>query len=181
MTLNASIQRSNESGTAGTTSDSLSVIAQASVPLYEGGVIYSQSRQAQQTVAERKSLVDDARRAAVQAAAQAWEQLKSDRATITSLKEQIRAAEIALDGVQQEAAVGSRTVLDILNQEQALFQSRVNLVITQHDEVVAEFALAAALGRLTAKQLNLPVTIYDPDKNFDTVRGKWIGFGTGEK
>jgi outer membrane protein len=181
VTLNASVQRTKDPTTAGITTDSLSLIAQATVPLYEGGVVYSQSRQAQQQVAQRKSLVDDARRAAVQASAQAWEQLKSDRATIVSLQSQIRAAEIALDGVQQEAAVGSRTVLDILNQEQALFQSRVNLVVSQHDEVVAEFALASALGRLTAKHLNLPVTIYDPDKNFDTVHGKWIGFGTGEQ
>jgi outer membrane protein len=180
VTLNAGVQRSRENGTAGLTTDSVSLTAQATMPLYEGGVIYSQSRQAQQTVSERKHQVDDARRAAVQAAAQSWEQLQSDRATIVSLNSQIRAAEIALDGVQQEAAVGSRTVLDILNQEQALFQSRVNLVITQHDEVVAEFALAAALGRLTAKQLSLPVTIYDPDKNYETVRNKWAGFGTGE-
>jgi outer membrane protein len=181
VTLNASIQHAKENSTVGLAADSVSLIAQATMPLYEGGVVYSQSRQAQQTVAQRKSQVDDARRAAIQASAQAWEQLKSDRATIVSLQSQIRAAEIALDGVQQEAAVGSRTVLDILNQEQALFQSRVNLVVTQHDEVVAEFALASALGRLTAKHLNLPVTIYDPDKNFDTVRGKWIGFGTGEQ
>jgi outer membrane protein len=180
VTLNGTIERAKETSDQGLTVDSLSLVAQATIPLYDGGTTYSQSRQAQQTVAQRKSQVDDARRAAVQSSAQAWEQLQSVRATIVSLESQIRAAEIALDGVQQEAAVGSRTVLDILNQEQTLFQSRVNLVSSQHDEIVAEFALSSALGRLTAKHLNLPVTIYDPDQNFDTVRDKWVGFGTGK-
>jgi outer membrane protein len=180
VSLNASIQRAKETLGVGRTVDDMSLVTQLTMPLYEGGAIYSQSRQAQQTATQRHSDVDNARRAAVQQAAQTWEQVQAVRATIVSLQSQIRAAEIALDGVQQEAAVGSRTVLDILNQEQALFQSRVNLVTSQHDEIVAEFALASALGRLTAKNLNLPVKIYDPDTNFDTVRDKWIGFGTGQ-
>jgi outer membrane protein len=150
------------------------------VPLYEGGFVYSETRQAQQVVAQRKSLVDDARRAAVQSAATFWEQIVSDRATIVSLQAAIRANEIALDGTQQEAAVGQRTVLDILNAEQVLLQSRVNLVSSQHDEIVAELSLSSAVGALTAKSLALPVELYDPDKNFAAVRDKWIGFGTAQ-
>jgi outer membrane protein len=177
LSLNATIQRAKETGTPGQTADDMSVTAQLTVPIYEGGQIYSQSRQATQTVAQKRSQVDTARLAAVQLAAQSWEQLVSDRAQIVSQKSQIKANEIALDGVQQEAAVGSRTVLDILNAEQTLFQSRVNLVVSQHDEIVAEFTLASALGRLTARQLSLPVTFYDPEEHFDAVRDKWIGFG----
>ena len=177
ISLNASAQRLSETQGAGKVIDDFSLTGQLTMPLYEGGAIYSQSRQASQTAAQRRSQVDNARVTAVQQAAQAWEQLVSDRAQITSEQSQIKANEIALDGVQQEASVGSRTVLDILNAEQILFQSRVNLVTSQHDEVVAEFALASALGRLTAKQLNLPVVFYDPQEHFDAVRDKWIGFG----
>jgi outer membrane protein len=177
ISLNATAQRTSETQGAGKVVDDFSLVGQLSMPLYEGGAIYSQSRQASQTAAQRRSQVDNARVTAVQQAAQAWEQMVSDRAQITSEQSQIKANEIALDGVQQEASVGSRTVLDILNAEQILFQSRVNLVTSQHDEVVAEFALASALGRLTAKQLNLPVVFYDPQEHFDAVRDKWIGFG----
>ena len=185
--LTASLQHSNTressatgGGSASLHSDDAQIVAQVTVPLYEGGAVYSQTRQAQQVVAQRKSLVDDARRAAAQSAATFWEQITSDRATIVSLQAAIRANEISLDGTQQEAAVGQRTVLDILNAEQVLLQSRVNLVTTQHDEIVAELSLSSAVGALTAKSLALPVELYDPDKNFAVVRDKWIGFGTAE-
>ncbi|HLZ67673.1 MAG TPA: TolC family outer membrane protein [Aliidongia sp.] len=182
--LTASWQHSKDSGSStgfgGQRADEAQIVAQVTMPLYEGGAIYSQTRQAQQTVAQRKSLVDDARRAAAQSAATFWEEIVSDRATIVSLQSAIRANEIALDGTQQEAAVGQRTVLDILNAEQLLLQSRVNLVSSQHDEIVAELSLSSAIGTLTAKSLALPVELYDPDKNFAVVRDKWIGFGTAE-
>jgi outer membrane protein len=186
--LTASLEHSNSKessvtgggGSASLHSDNAQIVAQVTVPLYEGGAVYSQTRQAQQVVAQRKSLVDDARRAAAQSAATFWEEIISDRATIVSLQAAIRANEISLDGTQQEAAVGQRTVLDILNAEQVLLQSRVNLVSTQHDEIVAELSLSSAVGALTAKSLALPVALYDPDKNFEAVRDKWIGFGTAE-
>jgi outer membrane protein len=178
VSLEGSVTRSNDQQQAGLTADSEEIVAQLSVPLYEGGAIYSETRAAQQTAAQRRSQVDDARRAAVQASGAAWEQLQAVRATIKSLKEQVRADEVALDGVQQEAAVGSRTVLDVLNAEQTLFQARVTLVQSQRDEVVDQFTLAQAIGRLTAKSLGLPVDYYDPDQNFELVRDKWAGFGT---
>jgi outer membrane protein len=81
-----------------------------------------------------------------------------------------------LEGVQQEAQVGSRTVLDTLIAEQVLFNARVNLVSAQHDEYVNEFALVAAIGRLNAIDLRLPVTLYDFDKHYYSVRDKWAGF-----
>ncbi|HWK45591.1 MAG TPA: TolC family outer membrane protein [Stellaceae bacterium] len=178
ISVQGSVQRSKESQIVGRTTDSFELLGQVTVPLYEAGSVYSQSRQAQQTVAQRRNQVDVQRRTAVENAAAAWETLLSDRATIKSQEASIRSNEIALEGVQQEAAVGSRTVLDILNQEQTLFQSRVNLVNSQHDEVIATFQLISAVGRLTAQDLNLPVEIYNPDKNFNGVRDKWIGFDT---
>lgn len=177
LTLQANIQRQKEASSAGQTVDDMTLTTNLTVPLYEGGAVFSQSRQAQQTVSQRRSQVDQARLVASQMAAQAWEQLVSDRAQIVSQQSQIKANEIALDGVQQEASVGSRTVLDILNAEQTLFQSRANLVVSQHDEAIAEFSLAVAVGRLTAEQLKLPVTYYDPQINYDEVRNKFFGFG----
>ena len=161
--------------------DTASVVAQVTMPLYEGGAIYSQTRQAEQAVGQRRSQVDDARRAAVQTATQGWETLMSARAAVASYGAAVKAAQIALAGTQQEALVGSRTVLDVLISEQQLFTTQSQLVTAQHDSAVAEFNVAAAIGRLIAPELNLPVQLYDMDKHYREVKDKLYGFGGGLK
>jgi outer membrane protein len=162
------------------TANTASIIARMTMPLYEGGQIYSQTRQANETVGERRSQIDDTRRQTVQTAQSDWETLQANRAQVESLKVSVRANEVAAEGVQQEALVGARTVLDVLTAEQTLFSSRVSLVQAQHNEAVAEFSVAADIGRLTALDLNLPVQPYDFDKHYKAVRNKWIGFGPAE-
>ncbi|MBV9522101.1 MAG: TolC family outer membrane protein [Alphaproteobacteria bacterium] len=162
------------------TTDTASLTARLTVPLYEGGQVYSQTRQAIETIGQRRSELDDTRRQVVQTAQQDWEAMQADRANIRSLIETIRAAEISLEGTRQEALVGSRTILDILNAEQELFTDRVNLVRAQHDEVVTEFDLGQQVGRLTAVDLKLPVEVYDFDKHYKAVRDKWIGFSPSD-
>lgn len=163
----------------GAREDSASVVARVTMPLYEGGAIYSQTRQAEQTVGQKRSQIDDARRAAVQSASQAWDTLQSARAAIASFSIAVRAAQIALAGTQQEALVGSRTVLDVLISEQQLFTTQSQLVGAEHDAAVAEFNLAAADGRLIAPDLHLPVKLYDMQKHYRAVKDKWIGFKGG--
>jgi outer membrane protein len=153
-----------------------SLVGRVTIPLYEGGNFYSQTRQAAEVVGQRRGQTDDARRAAIQLATQAWEQITSGRAQIVALQSTIRAAQIALDGVRQERNVGSRTVLDVLNAEQELFTDRVQLVTAQHDTALAEFNLSQQIGRLTAVDLRLPVKLYDVDVHYRSVRDKWLGF-----
>ena len=172
------INRAQDTVTANRETTTYSLVARITVPLYEGGAIYAQTRQATQVVGARRGQTDDARRAAVQGATQAWEQIMAGRAQIVSLQSTIKAAQIALDGVRQEATVGSRTVLDVLNAEQELFTDRVQLVTAQHDLALAEFNLAMQVGRLTAADFNLPVKLYDVDQHYRSVRDKWIGFGS---
>ena len=155
------------------------IAAQMTMPLYEGGAIYSQTRQAQQTVGQRRSQVDDARRAAVQLATQNWSTLQAARASISSFASAVRAAQIALEGTQQEAMVGTRTVLDVLVQNQTLLQTQSQLVTAEHDAALAEFNVAAAIGRLIAPELKLPVKLYDMERHYKEVRDKWIGFRGG--
>jgi len=162
-----------------TRTDTASVVAQLTMPLYEGGAIYSQTRQAQQTVGQRRSQVDDQRRISVQDATRAWETLKAARAAIASFGAAVRAAQIALEGTQQEALVGSRTVLDVLIAEQQLFTTQSQLVLAQHDAALQEFVLAAAMGRLIAPELRLPVKLYNMDHHYRSVKDKLLGFGSG--
>jgi outer membrane protein TolC len=148
-----------------------------SVPLYPGGATYSRIRQAKQTVMQRRKEIEAARRNASQQATQAWDLLTAARARVKSFEAQIRANEIALEGVRQEATVGSRTVLDILNAEQELFGSQVNHVTAQHDTFVAGMQLKSAIGQLTAKSLALPVKYYDVEEHYKEVRDKLWGVG----
>jgi TolC family type I secretion outer membrane protein len=166
---------------SGASTDSGSVVAQMTVPLYEAGSVYSQTRQAEQTVGQRRSQVDFARRTAVQLAEQSWETLQAARASIASFITAARAAQIALEGTQQEALVGSRTVLDVLIAEQQLFQTQSQLVGAQHDAALAEYTLVAAIGRLVAPALKLPVELYDMEHHYKLVKDKWFGFGGGLK
>jgi TolC family type I secretion outer membrane protein len=166
---------------SGTLENSATVSLQMTMPLYEGGAIYSQTRQAEQTVGQRRSQVDQARRAAVQAATDAWEALKSGRAAINSFAAAVRAAQIAVQGVQQEALVGTATTLDVLIQVQTLLTAQSSLVVAEHDTALAEFNIAATTGRLIAPELHLPVKLYDMDAHYREVEGKWAGFGGGLK
>ena len=153
------------------------VVATVTVPLYQGGSEYSAVRQARQDAIRLRQVVDDQRRIATAQAIQAWETLQSARATVESVRAQIRAAEIALDGVQREAVVGSRTTLDVLNAEQELLNARVSLVRALTNVVTGSYSLAQAVGRLTARDLNLPVPLYDQEAYYRAVRDRWAGLG----
>jgi outer membrane protein len=180
LSLQASVARANDTQFERLRYNDESVTAQLNVPLYEAGSVYSDTRAAKQTVGVRAGQLEQARRQAIEAASSAWEQLKEASANVASFQTQIKANELALQGVQQESAVGERTVLDVLNAEQALFQSRVSLVQAQHDEMLAKYTLAAAVGTLTARSLGLPVQYYDPAAHLAAVRHKWIGLDAGQ-
>ncbi len=145
------------------------------VPLYQQGQEYSRLRQQKHTAGQDRIDVDVTRRDTVESVTRAWEALQTARARIVSYTDQIRAAQVALEGVQRESQVGSRTVLDVLNAEQELLNAKVNLVQAQHDETVAAYQLRGTLGTLTASALALPVPVYDPQQHYDEVREQWVG------
>ncbi len=151
--------------------------ANLTVPLYQGGAEYGLVRQARQQAQQFRQTVDEQRRTAIQQATQAWEQFQSARAQVDSQRAAIRASEIALDGVQREAIVGSRTTLEVLNQEQELLANRTNLVQALATAVLQSYSLAAALGRLTAQDLGLDVEPYDMRAYYNAVRNRWAGLG----
>ncbi len=152
------------------------VVAQLDVPLYQAGSEYSQIRQSKQLRSQARLQIAEAERLVAESVATAWEGLRSARSTIASSAEQVRANEIAFEGVQQEAQVGSRTTLDVLDAEQELLDSRVTLVRAERDEYVAAFQLLSTIGSLTAQDLNMNVAYYDPDVHYDDVKGQWLGW-----
>ena len=151
---------------------------QATVPIYQNGTEWSRVRQAKELVAQRRNELDSARRAVAENVIRAWRQLDSSRSRVTSFESQVRANEVALNGVRQEALVGSRTTLDVLNAEQELLNSQVNLVQARRDVQVAYYSVLAGVGRLTARTLALPVEYYDEERYYNEVGSRWIGWGT---
>lgn len=152
-----------------------SITARLKIPLYQAGAADSRVREAKHRAGQRRNEVDIQRRAAARAAESAWRALETARAQKSSFEVQARAAELALKGVRQEADLGARTVLDILDAEQELLDAQVNLVGARRDELVSSYTVLAAIGHLTASALNLDVPIYDTVKHYDDVRGKFWG------
>jgi outer membrane protein len=177
VNLNGSLARNTENQTRGVQQDTASVSVSVSVPLYQAGQTDARVREAKQTAAQRRIDVETQRRSTLETALRRLEALHTARARITSFEAQIRSSEIALEGVEQEARVGLRTVLDVLNAEQELFTARVNLARQQREEVVAAYQLASSVGRLTATELGLPVEVYDPTRYYNETRGRFIGMG----
>jgi outer membrane protein len=169
--------RNDNQQTADSRTNGTQVTANLTVPLFQGGAEHARVRQARQDAQRFRQVVEDQRRTSGAQATQAWETLNAARAQIDSVRAQIRAAEIALDGVQREAIVGSRTTLDVLNAEQELLNARVSLVRALANVITASYSLAGSVGRLTARDLNLPVQIYDMEAYYREVRNRWVGWG----
>ena len=109
---------------------------------------------------------------------QAWAQVEATKAQIIAAQAQVTATEVALNGVREEARVGQRTTLDVLNAQQELVNARVSLVTAQRDRVVASYTLLSAVGRLSPQVLGLATDLYDPRVHYHQVRDKWIGVRT---
>jgi outer membrane protein len=155
-----------------------SAVATLTVPIYEGGEVYARTRQAKETVGQRRLEADATRDQVRAAVVSAWGQLESSKASIIAAQAQVQAAETALAGVREEARVGQRTTLDVLNAQQELLNARVNLITAQRDRVVASYAVAQASGRLSSRSLALNVDQYSAKTHFDQVKDLWGGLRT---
>lgn len=169
--------RNDNSGARGSRSTGSSITATLSAPLYQGGAEYSAVRQARETAQQARRLLEDQRRVAVQQGVQAWEGLRAARAQTETTRRAIAALQGALDGVQREALLGGRTTIEVLNADLELLNARITLVQTAANVVLTSYAMAAAVGRLTAFDLNLPVVSYDWNTNYRAVRDRWAGLG----
>ncbi len=153
-----------------------SATVQASIPLYQAGQVGSQIRQAQERRNELLSTIGSVGRQVAESATNAVVSLQTSRALIQSSQVAVDANTLALEGVKQENQVGSRTVLEVLNAEQELLQTRANLVSARRDEYVAGYNLLAAVGQAEGDALGVSTDTYDPAANARAVRHKWNDF-----
>ena len=145
-------------------------------PIYQGGLIFSGYRQVLANRDAARSGLLLITQSVEQQVANSFAQLQVARATRQASDQQISAAQVAFDGVREEAQLGSRTTLDVLNAEQELLDARANKIAAQANEVVASYALLSAMGILTADHLNLAVQQYDPSAYYNMVKDSPIPF-----
>ncbi len=176
----ATTSKSDSSGSAygaynrDTKTDELQWGVNMNIPLYTAGETRAKIRQSKYQKWQAQEQVLEAERQAVSDVTSAWELMMSNKAQIKSIQDQVKANEIALDGVQKEEALGNRTILDVLDAYQELLNSNVNEVTARRDYYVAAMQLLLSMGKLTAEDLKLGVDIYNPKKFYKETRDKWL-------
>ncbi len=146
--------------------------ATISVPLFTGGLNGSRVAQARERANVAQINVEGERRNTLQAVSSAYAQSISSRSTLQAGEEAVRAATVAAEGVRQEAQVGLRTTLDVLNQELELRNAQITLASARRNEYVAQANLLAAMGRLEGQDLDVAMEVYDPAANYNRVRNR---------
>ena len=145
-----------------------------SIPLYNAGESRARIRQSKHQKWQAQERVLETEREVRATVSSAWEYMKSNEAKILAIKDQVKANEIALDGVQKEEALGNRTILDVLDAYQELLNSNVNEVTASRDYYVSAMQLLLSMGKLTAKDLKLGVDLYDAKDSYKDTRDKWL-------
>lgn len=175
VSATASLSESRNSFIDGDESSNATIGAQVTVPLYQGGAIWSGVRQAREQHEADRHRVRDAERQLREQVAVAWQQVGAARAALAASEEEVAAAELAFEGIQLERDYGQRSVLDVLNTEQALAEARLNGIAARERYVLSAYNLRFAIGTLSAGDLGLDVALYDPTQNRDDVAGRWFG------
>lgn len=158
--------------------DSASVFGRLTVPIYQGGIVSAQVRQAKEQLGQSRINVDVSRDLIRATVVSAWNNLLAANASIRAAQAGVRAAELAVEGVLEEFRVGQRTRLDILDQQSQLISAQITLAQSIRNQLVFAYTLVSSVGRLNTRFLNLQIARHNPKKHYKKVRDKWIGLRT---
>ena len=158
--------------------DQASVLGQVTAPIYDGGTAASQTRQAKELAAQSRLVLDQVRNQARTAALGAWVANEGAKIAVGASESEVRAAAVALQGVQKEAQGGQRTTVDVLNSQQDLISAKARLIGAQRDRVIASYTLLSAVGKLDVRTLGLKTPDYLPEVHYHQVRDAWEGLRT---
>ena len=175
VTLDASGSHSWDPNTFFEKSEVYQIGAKFKIPLYQRGAEYASIRKKRQIAVQKRREREDLYRNITKEIRSAWNTLESAKVQITAFNSSVKANKIALDGVRQESAVGSRTTLDVLDAEKELFLARNNLIKAQRNLHVTAYRLVKVIGRLEARRLGLNVQLYDPSVHYNQVIKLWKG------
>jgi len=180
VSAQASASRSQQTDTTLSTTgtDQASILGQINVPIYDGGTAASQTRQAKELASQSRLVLEQVRNQSRTAVVSAWVSNEGSKVALAAAESEVRAADIALQGVRREAAGGQRTTIDVLNAQQDLTNARSRQIAAQRDRVIASYTLLSAVGRLDVHTLNLNTPDYLPEVHYHQVRDAWHGLRT---
>jgi len=177
VSLQGSVAKADTLGDGLKNRNSMAIGVQVTVPIYTGGFNYSNVREAQAAAEGASADITSAMRTASRNVGVSWANLEVARASIRAGQLEVRAAQLAFEGVQEEAKVGARTTLDVLDAEQEVLDARFNLVAARRDEYVAAYSLLASVGKLTVDHLGLEVGEREaPGAYYESVRNRNFGY-----
>jgi outer membrane protein len=174
----ASRSRDNDPTLSTFGTDQASIVANVTAPIYDGGQAASQTRQAKEVSAQSRLVLDQVRNQARTAATSAWVANEGAKIAVSASESEVKAATVALQGVQREAAGGQRTTVDVLNSQADLIQAKARLIGALRDRVIASYTLLSAVGHLDVKTLSLNTPDYLPEVHYHQVRDAWHGLRT---
>lgn len=173
--LQGSATRSFNQSATNTVTDNLSVTATLSVPIYQAGRQSATVRQNKETLGQRRIEVDETVDNVRAAVVSAYSQYEGSKAQLIANQEQLRAAQLALDGTVEERKVGQRTTLDVLNSQTQVINAQIALASSDRDLKAAGYAILSAIGRLNVRRLGLNTVEYRPEDHLQEVEDKWFG------
>ncbi|MEM7643850.1 MAG: TolC family outer membrane protein [Pseudomonadota bacterium] len=178
LRLLADIAQANRLPTVGLQSDftvsrpdtvTAGVSVTGTVPIFTGGALSALNRQAIANAQAARSNLNTISRAITQGVGTAWAELQIARAQITATREGVRAAQLAFEGFQEEARLGARTTIDVLDAEQDLIDARLALIEAETAADLAVYSVLDAVGLLTTDHLGLNVERFDPSEYYNQV------------
>jgi outer membrane protein len=180
VSVQGSVSRSVQTDTTLTTTstDQASVLGQINVPIYDGGTAASQTRQAKEVASQSRMVLEQVRHQSRTAVVGAWVANEGTKVALKAVESEVRAADVALQGVRREAEGGQRTTIDVLNAQQDLTNAKTRQIASQRDRVIASYTLLSAVGRLDAHTLNIDTPEYQPEVHYHQVRDAWHGLRT---
>lgn len=151
--------------------DAASFGLELSGPIYQGGKLSSLYRQSMARRDATRAGLHIIRHQIAQGVGNAWALLTVSRATLVASNRQISAARVAFQGVKEEATLGARTTLDVLDAEQELLDAQANRISSVTDQYIATYTLLSSMGLLTVEHLKLGIRTYDPAAYYNAVHG----------
>ena len=156
--------------------DAYQVMGVLSMPIFSGGLNWSNIRKAQEINIRDKFHLTEAKRFVIQEVKSAFAQYNSSLIKVNSSKKQFEANKIALEGVKEEFELGTRTNLDVLDAEQEFLDSQVSMISSENNSKLSMFYLLLSIGSLNPDVLSLPVSKYDPNFNYNKVKNIKLGW-----
>jgi outer membrane protein len=174
--LEATYSNSFDSSPQSESSATASIVGRLNVPIYaNGGETHARVRQAKQVHLAKIQTIEQQRALVQSQVAQAWSQLVGFKSQRESDQAQIESNKVALNGVREEEKVGQRTLIEVLNAQQELLNSQVQLETTKRNVLVAAYTVISAIGRLSVSEVGATATVYDPEAHYEEVRRQWFG------